>query len=295
MSDSVLLKSDLPGFQCQRGKVRDVYDLGEQLLVVTTDRISAFDVVLPNGIPDKGKVLTRLSAFWFKLLGVSNHLLTTDVSEMPASLQPFRDQLEGRTMLVEKLDMLPVECIARGYITGSGWADYKKNQSVCGIPLPAGLQESERLPDPIFTPSTKAETGHDENISFDEVAKLVGAERASELGEQTINVFKKGTDYALTRGLIIADTKFEWGLRKGGDTIVLGDEVLTPDSSRFWPADDYAPGRSQPSFDKQYVRDYLKEQDWDRTPPGPELPEEIVQETSRRYRELYERMTGEAW
>ena len=235
------------------------------------------------------------SLFWFKLLGVSNHLLTTDVSEMPASLQPFRDQLEGRTMLVEKLDMLPVECIARGYITGSGWADYKKNQSVCGIPLPAGLQESERLPDPIFTPSTKAETGHDENISFDEVAKLVGAERASELGEQTINVFKKGTDYALTRGLIIADTKFEWGLRKGGDTIVLGDEVLTPDSSRFWPADDYAPGRSQPSFDKQYVRDYLKEQDWDRTPPGPELPEEIVQETSRRYRELYERMTGEAW
>ena len=263
--------------------------------MVTTDRISAFDVVLPNGIPDKGKVLTQLSSFWFETLGVANHLLTTEVSEMPADLRPFADQLEGRTMLVEKLKMLQVECVARGYIAGSGWAEYQKQGSVCSIPLPDGLQESDQLPEPLFTPSTKATEGHDENISFEEAGKIVGSERIAELRDRTIDVYRRGADYARERGIIIADTKFEWGIKRGEAAVVLGDEVLTPDSSRFWPVADYSPGKSQSSFDKQYVRDYLKGLDWDRTPPGPELPAEVVEETSRLYREIYERLTGKKW
>lgn len=295
MTSEVLLKSEIPDIPCRRGKVRDVYDLGDQLLVVASDRISAFDVVLPNGIPEKGKVLTRLSVFWFEKLGVSNHLLTADVNEMPAAVQPYADQLAGRSMLVTKLDMLPVECVVRGYISGSGWKDYQESGAICGISLPEGLTESDRFPEPIFTPSTKAEVGHDENISFDAVAKEVGPDRAMQLRDQTLDVYSRAADYARERGIILADTKLEWGVSQADGPLVLADEVLTPDSSRFWPADQYTPGKSQPSFDKQYVRDYLRGLDWDRTPPGPELPEEIVQETSRLYIEIYERLTGESW
>lgn len=295
MTSEVLLKSEIPDIPCRRGKVRDVYDLGDQLLVVASDRISAFDVVLPNGIPEKGKVLTRLSVFWFEKLGVSNHLLTADVNEMPAAVQPYADQLAGRSMLVTKLDMLPVECVVRGYISGSGWKDYQESGAICGISLPEGLIESDRFPEPIFTPSTKAEVGHDENISFEAVAKEVGADRAMQLRDETLDVYSRAADYARERGIILADTKLEWGVSQADGPLVLADEVLTPDSSRFWPADQYTPGKSQPSFDKQYVRDYLRGLDWDRTPPGPELPEEIVQETSRLYIEIYERLTGESW
>jgi len=292
----VILKTELPGIPLvRRGKVRDLYDLGEHLLMVTTDRISAFDVVLPVGIPDKGKVLTQLTSFWFKTLNVPNHLVTDKVEEMPKALHPFEDQLRGRSMLVDKLDMFPVECPVRGYLAGSGWVDYQKTGSVCGIVLPEGLQESARLPEPVFTPSTKAETGHDENIPLSEVVKLVGQERAEELESRTLEVYKAAAEYALPRGIILADTKFEWGLRGGKGPVILGDEVLTPDSSRFWPNDRYEPGKVQPSFDKQYVRDYLKTLSWDRTPPGPSLPAEVVEETSSKYREIYELLTGEKW
>ena len=301
----VLLKTDLPGIPLFRaGKVRDVYDLGEHFLVVTTDRVSAFDVVLPNGIPDKGKVLTRLSEFWFNLLEIPNHLVTTDVAAMPESVQPFRDQLAGRTMLVDRLEMFPVECVARGYLAGSGWVGYQRDRSVCGISLPEGLQESSQLPAPIFTPATKAEEGHDENISIEAVAKIIGAERSGELRDQTLGLYQKAAEYARERGIIIADTKFEFGTRGAGRSpaespaespAVLGDEVLTPDSSRFWDAEKYVPGKSQPSLDKQYVRDYLLGLDWDRTAPGPELPAAVVEETARRYRDIYERLTGKSW
>ncbi len=294
--ENVVVETEIPGLECRRGKVRDVYDLGSQLLVVTTDRISAFDVVLPNGIPDKGKVLTRLSEFWFEKLGVANHLITTDVREMPDVVQPHAEQLEGRTMLVEKLEMLPVECVVRGYLVGSGWAEYQKRGSVCEIPLPSGLEESCQLDPALFTPTTKAEEGeHDEAISFAQVEATVGAERAAELRDRTLELYRTAADYARERGVIIADTKFEFGVSGGAGPIVLADEVLTPDSSRFWPADGYAPGRSQPSFDKQYVRDYLRGLDWDRNPPGPSLPAEVIAETSRLYREIYERLTGQSW
>jgi phosphoribosylaminoimidazole-succinocarboxamide synthase len=292
----VILETSLSGIPfVKRGKVRDLYDLGEHLLVVATDRISAFDVVLPNGIPDKGKVLSQLTSFWFKVLRVPNHLITEQVSEMPKALHPHADQLRGRTMLVEKLEMFPVECVVRGYLSGSGWVDYKKTGSVCGIPLPAGLQESDRLPEPIFTPSTKAETGHDQNIPFSEVVNLVGAKRAEELKEKTLEVYRMAAEYARPRGIILADTKLEWGARPEGGPLVLADEVLTPDSSRFWPADVYKPGKAQPSYDKQYVRDYLLTLDWNRTAPGPVLPPKVVEETSRKYREIYERLTGRKW
>ena len=299
MSDKnhgVILETNLPGLTLvRRGKVRDLYDLGEHFLVVASDRISAFDVVLPNGIPDKGKVLTKLSSFWFRLLDVPHHLITDDLARMPKVLHKFEKELRGRSMLVEKLKMFPVECVVRGYLVGSGWNDYRRSGGICGIGLPTGLRESDRLPEAIFTPSTKAEEGHDENIGFAEVEKAVGADRARELRQKTLEVYRAAVEHALSKGIIIADTKLEWGLRPEGGPVVLADEVLTPDSSRFWSADSYEPGKSQASLDKQYVRDYLLGLDWDRTPPGPELPEKVVAETSRRYREIYERLTGEKY
>ena len=282
--------SELP--LVSRGKVRDIYDLGEHLLIVSTDRISAFDHVLPNGIPDKGVVLNLLSDFWFDRTHslVKNHVVSVDVADLPASLQKHRDALEGRFTLARKAAMLPVECIVRGYITGSGWNDYKKTGTIAGMPLPAGLVESDRLPEPLFTPSTKAESGHDENISYEQSAALLGRPLAERVRDASIAVYRHAAAYALTRGIIIADTKFEFGLI--GDDLILADEVLTPDSSRFWPADAYAPGRSQPSFDKQYVRDYLLGIQWNKEPPIPTLPDDVVTGTASKYREAYERLTG---
>jgi phosphoribosylaminoimidazole-succinocarboxamide synthase len=294
--DAVVLETKLKGIPLlKRGKVRDIYDMGEHLLVVATDRLSAFDVVLPNGIPRKGKVLTRLTSFWFKVLGVPNHLITCGIPEMPRALHPFEAELSGRSMLVEKLNMLPVECVVRGYLSGSGWNDYKRTGTVCGIALPAGLRESDRLPEPIFTPSTKAESGHDENIPFETVVDLVGSRRAAEIRDKTLEVYRSALAYALPRGIILADTKLEWGVRPEGGPIVLADEVLTPDSSRFWDLETYSPGKGQASFDKQYVRDYLLTLDWNRTAPGPRLPDEVVAETTRKYTQIHERLTGEAW
>jgi phosphoribosylaminoimidazole-succinocarboxamide synthase len=275
----------------RRGKVRDVYDLGDRLLVVTTDRISAFDVVLPTPIPDKGAVLNQLSLFWFELLKdvVPNHVLASDVSAYPAELQRHRAQLAGRSMIVRKTEALPVECVVRGFLVGSGWKDYKATGSVCGIALPAGLRESERLDPPIFTPSTKAEVGHDENISFAAVEKLVGAARAAELRDVSLTLYSRARAYAEQRGILLADTKFEFGVQDG--RLVWIDEALTPDSSRFWPQDGYAPGRAQPSFDKQFVRDYLESLRWDKRPPAPALPPDIVEKTRARYVEAHTRLT----
>jgi len=281
---------DLPLWR--RGKVRDVYDLGDRLLIVATDRISAFDVVLPTAIPSKGSVLTQLSLFWFRLLAdvVPNHVISADVSEYPRELQAYRDQLEGRSMLVTKTEPFPVECVVRGYLAGSGWKDYRASGAVCGIALPPGLRESDRLEEPLFTPSTKAEAGHDENISFAEMSRLVGATRAAELRDVTLEVYRRARAHAEGRGILLADTKLEFGLRDG--KLVWIDEAFTPDSSRFWPRDAYAPGRSQPSFDKQYVRDYLETLDWDKRPPGPPLPEDVVTRTREKYLEAYARLTG---
>ncbi len=276
-----------------RGKVRDIYDFDDRLLLVTTDRISAFDVVLPTGIPGKGGILTALSAFWFQMTAdlVPNHLITTDVAAYPTVCQSYRETLEGRSMLVRKTKPLPIECIVRGYLTGSGWIEYQKTGAVCGIPLPAGLMESCRLDPPLFTPSTKAEQGaHDANITFDEAAALLGAELAGQVRDLSLALYNRARAYALERGIIIADTKFEFGLLDGD--LLLIDEVLTPDSSRFWPCDSYAPGRSQPSFDKQFVRDYLKSIAWDMQGAAPELPCEIVARTSEKYREALRRLTG---
>ncbi len=275
-----------------RGKVRDIYEIDDMLLIVATDRISAFDVVLPNPVPDKGKVLTQISLFWFDMLKdiVPNHIITGDVNQFPDILKPYADQLEGRSMLCKKAEPLPIECIVRGYITGSGWKDYQKSGSVCGIKLPENLRESDRLPEPIFTPSTKAEVGeHDENISFDAASGSIGADVAEKARDISLTLYKTAAEYALKRGVIIADTKFEMGMNNG--ELILIDEVLTPDSSRFWPADSYEPGRSQPSFDKQFVRDYLETLDWDKKAPGPELPQEIIEKTRARYIEAYERLT----
>jgi phosphoribosylaminoimidazole-succinocarboxamide synthase len=290
-----LLETSLPGVALwRRGKVRDVYDLGERLLVVATDRLSAFDVVLPTGIPGKGILLTQMSLFWFRLLAdvIPNHVLTADVGEYPAELRPFRDQLEGRSMIVVKTDVLPVECVVRGYIAGSGWKAYKATGSVCGIALAAGLRESDRLEPPIFTPATKAETGHDENISYETMAATVGSERAAEARRTSLEIYSRARAHAEARGIILADTKFEFGTRDG--RLVWVDEALTPDSSRFWPKDGYAPGRSQPSFDKQFVRDYLETLSWDKRPPGPPLPAEVVARTVEKYVEAFERLRGEA-
>jgi phosphoribosylaminoimidazole-succinocarboxamide synthase len=276
-----------------RGKVRDIYDFGDRLLLVATDRISAFDVVLPTAIPGKGRVLTALSAFWFQMTAdlTPNHLITTDVEAYPKACQPHRETLEGRSMLVRKTKPLPIECIVRGYLSGSGWAEYQKTGAVCGVSLPAGLLESCRLDPPLFTPSTKAEQGaHDVNITFDEAAAQLGLELAERVRDLSLALYERARAYALERGIIIADTKFEFGLLDGN--LILIDEVLTPDSSRFWPCDTYTPGQSQPSFDKQFVRDYLKSIAWEMKAPGPELPPEIIARTSAKYQEALRRLTG---
>jgi phosphoribosylaminoimidazole-succinocarboxamide synthase len=294
MNDAPLLQTELPGFTLwRRGKVRDVYDLGDRLLIVTTDRLSAFDVVLPTGIPGKGAVLTQLSLFWFRHLAdlMPNHVITADVDEYGPALAAHRSQLEGRSMIVTKTEPLPVECVVRGYLVGSGWKDYRASGAVCGIPLPPGLAESERLEPALFTPSTKAEVGHDQNISFGEVERMLGPERAAQVRDKSLAIYERARAHAETRGILLADTKFEFGVREG--RLLWIDEALTPDSSRFWPKDGYQPGRSQPSFDKQYVRDYLETLDWNKQPPGPPLPEEVVRRTSEKYFEAYARLTGQ--
>jgi phosphoribosylaminoimidazole-succinocarboxamide synthase len=293
MSSSVVLETNFDGLTlARRGKVRDVYDLGEHLLIVATDRISAFDYVLGSGIPDKGKVLTQLSAFWFDHVGdlVPHHCLAVDVDRFPAETQPYRDVLRGRSMLVRKTEPLPVECVARGYLSGSGWKDYQRTGAVCGVALPAGLRESDRLPQAIFTPATKAETGHDENISEDQAASIVGRDRATQLRELTLGIYARGVEHATSRGIIIADTKFEFGVANG--ELILIDEVLTPDSSRFWPADQYEAGNAQPSFDKQFVRDHLEAIGWNKQPPVPSLPDDVIARTREKYLEAYRRLTG---
>ena len=298
-----LLRSELPGIPLvSRGKVRDVYGIDDtRLLIVATDRISAFDVVMPNGIPDKGRVLTQISLFWFQRLRdmvrvqiVRNHLISANVGVYPQQLKPFREQLEGRSMLVRKLKIVPVECIVRGYLAGSGWKEYQKSGSICGIQLPPGLRESEKLPEPIFTPSTKAESGHDENMTSTQVVQLVGSRVAQQLRDLSIALYTAASEYASMRGIIIADTKFEFGLDTDGGNLVLADEVLTPDSSRFWDMEKYEIGRSQDSYDKQYVRDYLESLDWNKEPPAPTLPDEVVANTRAKYLEAFQRLTGKA-
>jgi phosphoribosylaminoimidazole-succinocarboxamide synthase len=291
--NAVVSQTNFPGLKLRgRGKVRDIYELGDRLLIVATDRLSAFDVVLPTPIPDKGRVLTQLSVFWFDKLAdvVPHHVITA--TEFTGELAPYAESLRGRAMLVRKTDPAPIECVVRGYITGSGWKDYQKTGKICGIPLPAGLRESDRLPEPIFTPSTKATTGHDENISFEETVERVGRKLAERLRDTSLEIYRRAVEHAAARGIIIADTKFEFGLQE--DQLIWIDEALTPDSSRFWPADQYQPGRSQPSFDKQYVRDYLEKIGWNKQPPAPALPPEVVQATTAKYREAYERITGHA-
>jgi phosphoribosylaminoimidazole-succinocarboxamide synthase len=292
-SKRIILHTELPGIERHaQGKVRDVYRVDGRLLIVATDRISAFDYILPTGIPDKGRVLTQLSIFWFDFLqGVTpTHFLTADVDAYPPPLPAYRDQLEGRSMLVERAQMVEIECVARGYLAGSGWKEYRSQGTVCGIPLPAGLSESDRLPEPIFTPSTKAATGHDENISFETMCSLVGAELSKRLRDLTLEIYSRAAAYAETRGVIIADTKFEFGFV--GEELVLGDEVLTPDSSRFWPAEHYRPGGPQYSYDKQYVRDYLESIRWNKQPPAPPLPDEVAARTGEKYRQAYHALTG---
>lgn len=292
--DSVLLKTNFPELKLHAsGKVRDVYEIGDkQLLFVASDRISAFDYVLATGIPHKGSVLNQISLFWFDFLAdiVPNHLITANVDEYPAEIRKYKDQLRGRSMLVRRAEMFPVECVVRGYISGSAWKEYKASGKVSGISLPTGLKESDAFPEPIFTPSTKATTGHDENISFDQMCEIVGVETASHLRDLTLRVYKKAAGYALQRGIIIADTKFEFGRTEHG--ITLADEVLTPDSSRFWPADKYQPGRAQDSYDKQYVRDYLEQIHWNKQPPAPALPPDVARRTSEKYQEAYYQLTG---
>jgi phosphoribosylaminoimidazole-succinocarboxamide synthase len=292
--DSVLLKTDFPDLKLHAsGKVRDVYEVGDkQLLFVASDRISAFDYVLATGIPYKGSVLNQLSLFWFDFLAdiVPNHLITANVDEYPAEIRKYKDQLRGRSMLVRRAEMFAVECVVRGYISGSAWKEYKASGKVSGISLPAGLKESDAFPEPIFTPSTKATSGHDENISFDQMCEIVGVENASHLRDLTLRVYKKAAAYARQRGIIIADTKFEFGRTEHG--ITLADEVLTPDSSRFWPADRYQPGRAQDSYDKQYVRDYLEQIHWNKQPPAPALPPDVARRTSDKYQEAYYQLTG---
>lgn len=291
-----LLRTHLP-FPARRGKVRDVYDVGEALLIVATDRISAFDCIMPNGIPDKGKILTALSLFWFEkltALDVPTHLIASEIADYPERVRAYSAQVAGRSMLVRKADVIPIECVARGYLAGSGWKEYQKSKTVCGIPLPAGLRQCDKLPEPIFTPATKEESGHDINISFEEVCDRIGDDTAKRLRDLTLRIYKWAADYAAQRGVIIADTKFEFGTLPDG-RIILIDEILTPDSSRFWPADRYQPGRDQESFDKQFVRNWLEAQPWDKTPPAPALPPEVVEGTRRRYVEAYELLTGRGW
>lgn len=291
MNCSVVLETSLAQWPIRRGKVRDIYDLGDQLLLVSTDRISAFDFVLPTGIPDKGRVLTQTSSFWFDFLKEPNHVISLKTSDfgLPEGVDP--EPFDGRSMLVRKTEVVPIECVVRGYLSGSGWKEYQTSGTVCGIELPQGLQESDKLPEPIFTPATKAEQGeHDENISFERMVDTVGLELSEELRRRSLEIYQQGAEYALARGIIIADTKFEFG--QVDDEIILIDEVLTPDSSRFWPADLYEPGKGQPSFDKQIVRDWLLASDWDRESAPPELPKEVVAKTREKYIEAYEQLTG---
>jgi phosphoribosylaminoimidazole-succinocarboxamide synthase len=293
MNAQPLLQIELPGVpKIKSGKVREIFDLGDRLLLVASDRLSAFDVIMPNGIPRKGEVLTQISFFWFDRFAslVPNHLLARADDPLPPALQPFAAQLARRCMIVKKAKPLAIECIVRGYLSGSGWKEYQKTRTVCGLALPAGLTESAELPEAIFTPSTKAEAGHDENIPFAEAARIIGPDLAAQARDLSLALYRAGRDYARQRGIIIADTKFEFGVSDG--RLILIDEVLTPDSSRFWPADQYAPGRGQPSFDKQFVRDYLETLDWNKTPPGPVLPADVVAKTSAKYLEAYERLTG---
>ncbi|MGH9488431.1 MAG: phosphoribosylaminoimidazolesuccinocarboxamide synthase [Terriglobales bacterium] len=297
MNPPTVVQSKLSGLRLiSRGKVRDLYDAGDRLLLVASDRLSAFDVVLPTPIPDKGRVLTQISLFWFDYLRdvCRNHLISAEVRDLPASVQGDRAQLEGRSMLVKKLDMFPVECVVRGYLSGSGWKEYKQLGTVCGLKLPPGLRESEKLPEPIFTPSSKAQVGHDENITLAQVEKLVGAQVAGQLKRLSLEIYSRAASYAETRGIILADTKFEFGrdpVDANADP-VLADEVLTPDSSRFWPRTQYQPGRAQQSYDKQYVRDYLEQIGWNKQPPGPVLPDDVVQRTSEKYRAAYKELSG---
>ena len=291
---STVYQTELPGLKLlKRGKVRDVYDLDDKLLIVATDRLSAFDVVMPDPVPEKGRILTQISLFWFDQMKdlVDNHLISSNVGDYPDSCRPFADVLAGRSMLVKKARPLAIECVVRGYLSGSGWKDYQRTSGVCGIPLPQGLQESDRLPEPIFTPSTKADAGeHDINISFEEAANLVGRDAAEAAKKLSLAVYQKGVEIAEQRGIIIADTKFEFGYVDG--ELLLIDEILTPDSSRFWPRDSYRPGEAQASFDKQYVRDYLLSLDWDKTPPAPSLPEAVIRETRRKYEEALRLLTS---
>ncbi|MCA8985639.1 MAG: phosphoribosylaminoimidazolesuccinocarboxamide synthase [Planctomycetaceae bacterium] len=293
---NVVLDTHLPGIPKRQGKVRDVYDFGEKLLIVATDRISAYDWVMPNGIPDKGRILTQLSLFWFDFLGDRNHLLSTDPTTLPLPAGTDLSPLEGRSMVVRKTEVIPVECVVRGYLTGSGWSDYQRTGRVSGILLPPGLLEASELADPIFTPSTKAESGHDMPISIEEVSAQCGQDLTTTIHDRSLSIYRRAAEYARTRGLILADTKFEFGRYRpdpgSPEEIILIDEVLTPDSSRFWPAAQYAPGRPQPSFDKQYVRDWLSQSGWDKNSPPPELPEEIVANTRAKYLEAYELLTG---
>lgn len=289
----VLMQTDLPGVKFHaRGKVRDIYDLGDALLFIATDRLSAFDVVLPTAIPNKGKVLTQMSRFWFDFFGdvVPNHVISLSVDDYPEQVRQFRDQLEGRSMMVRRAQVFPIECVVRGYLTGSGWKDYKKSGKVCGIALPVDLTESEQLSEPIFTPSTKAATGHDENISEAEAADIVGADTVRELRDLSMDIYNRAAAFAAEKGIIICDTKFEFGVIDGRISIV--DEMLTPDSSRFWPASEYEPGKAQPSFDKQFVRNYLEKIEWGKQPPAPELPPDVVEGTSAKYAEAFRRLTG---
>jgi phosphoribosylaminoimidazole-succinocarboxamide synthase len=291
--NSVISQTNFPGLKLRgRGKVRDIYELGDQLLIVATDRLSAFDVVLPTPIPDKGLVLTQLSLFWFEKLTnvVPPHVISAD--HFTGELAPYADALDGRAMLVKKTEPVPIECVVRGYISGSGWKDYQRTGGICGIPLPKGLRESDQLPEAIFTPSTKATTGHDENISFDETVSRIGRPLAERLRDTSLTLYKRAAEHAAARGILIADTKFEFGLL--GQELIWIDEALTPDSSRFWPMDEYAPGKAQPSFDKQYVRDYLEKIAWNKQPPGPALPADVVAGTRDKYRDAYQRITGHA-
>lgn len=295
MLNGPVLQLELPGIKkLKSGKVREIFDLGDAFLLVATDRISAFDCIMPNGIPRKGEVLTQLSHFWFERFAslIPNHLLAGANDPLPAALQPFAATVARRSMIVKKAKPLAIECVVRGYLAGSGWKEYRKSQTVCGIKLPAGLQESSELPEPIFTPSTKAESGHDENISFEEAAKVTGPEIAEQARAASLKIYSEARAYARQRGIIIADTKFEFGMFEG--KLILIDEVLTPDSSRFWPADQYQPGRGQPSYDKQFVRDYLETLDWNKTPPAPALPPDVVAKTQAKYFEAYEKITGHA-
>ncbi len=288
-----LLQTNLAGLPVRRGKVRDIYDLGDSLLLVATDRISAFDWVMPNGIPDKGRVLTQLSAFWLRQLEIPNHLLSLDVTASDLPLGDDRAQLVGRSMIVRKAEVAPIECVVRGYLEGSGWKEYQQSTSVCGVSLPSGLKQCSELPSPIFTPATKEDSGHDINISFERMVEIVGEETATELRDRSVEVYRRAAEHARSRGIIIADTKFEWG-RFDGQWILI-DEVLTPDSSRFWPADEYQPGRAQKSYDKQFVREWLETTGWDKNSPPPMLPDEVVQRTREKYIEAFERLTGEAF